>query len=52
MLINMALDPQLIENNNIVVNKIENDTLFAENMCPQLGVNGSYLSQKCAFMGS
>jgi|LSQX01.1.fsa_nt_gb diguanylate cyclase (GGDEF)-like protein/PAS domain S-box-containing protein len=48
MLIDMALDPQLIENNNIVVNKIENDTLFAEIYCPQLGVNGSYLSCKSA----
>lgn len=46
MLIDMALNPENNCNHNILIHKGENDTLFAELFCPQLGVKGRYLSCK------
>jgi len=48
MLINMAIDPNARCNTAITVRKKERETLFAEIYCPQLGVEGSYLSCKSA----
>lgn len=48
MLIDMAIDPQALHNAAITIHKKEKDTLFAEIYCPQLGVEGSYLSCKSA----
>lgn len=48
MLIDMSLDPQLIDHSNTAIDIQDGDTLFAEIYCPQLGVNGSYLSCKSA----
>lgn len=48
MLIDAAMNPQLIQEYNMVVDAKENDTIFAEIYCPQLGVQGSYLSCKSA----
>lgn len=46
MLIDMSLDPGYCDTTSIPLRKQENDTLFAEYFCPQLGVNGAYLSCK------
>lgn len=46
MLIDMSLDPAYCDTTSIPIRKQENDTLFAEYFCPQLGVNGAYLSCK------
>lgn len=48
MLIDLAIDPHLTHSEPIAVNRTENNTLFAEIYCPQLGINGSYLSCKSA----
>lgn len=48
MLIDMALNPQLIDHDSRGIDERETDTLFAEIYCPQLGVDGSYLSCKSA----
>lgn len=50
ILIDMALNPELMDeaSEEIDIDVKENNTLFAEIYCPQLGVNGSYLSCKSA----
>lgn len=46
MLIDMSMDPFRREPEGISIKKEENDTLFAEFFCPQLGMSGAYLSCK------